>query len=144
MHTVLPSHTPTMEVDMMESPKGRKNGKWIAGRLFFQDLLSLVTHDSLTETGKKWYCDMARMLLASIWDRLGNRIDNFNTSGKPVLTEVFSFAYVFKEFETPYLNMGSHDRSNATSGAVLPPSHKDWCLLTFIASGVVRSRSPST
>ena len=61
--------------------EGKKRWQVIAGRLFFKDLLSLVTHDSLTETGKKWYCDMARMLLASIWARLGNRSDNFDTSG---------------------------------------------------------------
>ena len=59
------------------------------------------------------------MLLASIWARLVKRSDNFDTSGKPVFTEVFSLVYVFKEMETPYLNMGSHDRSHATSGVVL-------------------------
>jgi hypothetical protein len=43
--------------------EGKKKWQVIAGRLFFQDLLSLVTHDSLDETGKKYYCEMARMLL---------------------------------------------------------------------------------
>ncbi len=55
---------------------GKKKWQVIAGRLFFQDLLSLVTHDSLDENGRKYYCDMARMLLTSLWARLGNRSDH--------------------------------------------------------------------
>ena len=104
--------------------EGKKRWQVIAGRLFFKDLLSLVTHDSLTETGKKWYCDMARMLLASIWARIGNRSDNFNTSGKPVFTEVFSFAYVFKEMEPPYLNMFLR-KCHRWGGVDLPHTSKD-------------------
>ena len=64
-----------------EISEGKKRWQVIAGRLFFQDLLSLVTHDSLTETGKKWYCDMAQMLAfgpdseisVAISTRQGNR-----------------------------------------------------------------------
>ena len=69
-----------------------KNGKIKAskfiGRIKInkEDLLSLVTHDSLNETGRKCYCEMARMLLTSIWARLGNRSDRVNTGGKPIYT----------------------------------------------------------
>jgi hypothetical protein len=66
--------------------EGEKKWQVMAGRLFFQDLLSLVTHDVLDETGKKCYCEMARMLLTSIWARLGNRSDRVNTGGKPIYT----------------------------------------------------------
>ena len=95
----------------------------MAGRLFFQDLLSLVTHDSLDETGKKYYCEMARMLLTSIWARLGNRSDHIDPGRKEIYHEVFSFAYVFKISETPYLSAEPNEMGIvAQVGVCLPPS----------------------
>ena len=44
-----------------------KRRQVIGARLFFQDLLSLVTYDSLSEEGKRLYCMVARNLLTSIW-----------------------------------------------------------------------------
>ncbi len=52
--------------------------------------------------GKKYYCEMARMLLTRIWARLGNRSDHVDAGRKEIYHEVFSFAYVFKISENPY------------------------------------------
>jgi hypothetical protein len=103
----------------------KKKLQVIGGRLFFQDLLSLVTHDTLDENGKKYYCDMARMLLTSIWARLGNRSDHVDPGRKEIYLEIFSFAYVFKTSETPYLSSGTKDvRTVAQVGVCVPPSFK--------------------
>jgi hypothetical protein len=61
--------------------EGTKKWQVMAGRLFFQDLLTLVTHETLDEEGQMYYCEMARMLLTSIWARLGNRSDPLTPEG---------------------------------------------------------------
>ena len=105
--------------------EGKKKWQVIGGRLFFQDLLSLVTHDSLDEMGKKYYGEMARMLLTSIWARLGNRSDYVDAGRKEIFHEVFSYAYVFQTSETPYLSAGPNDTGSvAQVGLCLPPTVK--------------------
>ena len=104
---------------------GKKKWQVIAGRLFFQDILSLVTHDSLDENGRKYYCDMARMLLTSIWARLGNRSDHVDPGRKEIYLKVFSFGYVFQTSGTPYLSAGPNDMSTvAQVGVFIPPSYR--------------------
>ncbi len=105
--------------------EGKKKWQVMAGRLFFQDLLSLVTHDSLDENERKYYCDMARMLLTSIWARLGNRSDHIDPGREEIYKEVFSFGYVFKISETPYLSARPNEKGTvAQVGVCLPPSYK--------------------
>ena len=120
------------------------NKKWqvMAGRLFFQDLLSLVTHDSLDENGKKYYGDMARMLLTSIWARLGNRSDHVDAGKKEVYKEVFSFGYVIRG--APYLSAGPDDvGSVAQVGECIPPhSNRNRWLLIATTLSVVRRDNP--
>ena len=68
---------------------------------------------------------MAQMLLTSIWARLGNRSDHVDAGRKEIFHEVFSYAYVFKNSETPYLSAGPNDTGSvAQVGLCLPPTVK--------------------
>ena len=68
---------------------------------------------------------MARMLLTSAWVRLGNRSDHVDAGRKEIYHEVFSFAYVFKISDTPYLSAEPNDTGSvAQVGLCLPPTVK--------------------
>ena len=68
---------------------------------------------------------MTRMLLTSIWARLGNCSDHVDPGRKEIYKEVFSFGYVFRTSGTPYLSAGPNDVSTvAQVGECIPPSFK--------------------
>ena len=87
-----------------------KRRQVLGARIFFQDLLSLVTHDSLSEEDKRLYCMVARNLLTGIWARLGNRSYSnegaYNSATSHVGKQIYAFGYQFDFERTPYMKEG--------------------------------------
>ena len=107
-----------------------KRRQVISARLFFQDLLSLVTHDSLSEEGKRLYCMVARNLLTSIWARLGNRSYSYEgaySSATPYVgKQIYSYGYQMDADRTPYMTEGETSISSSpevrNGGSLIEPS----------------------
>ena len=51
---------------------GNRKLELLGGLLFFQDLLTLATHERLSKRASRLYCTLVRKLLISVWTKYGN------------------------------------------------------------------------
>ncbi len=80
---------------------GKRRWEVLAGRLFFQDLLSLVTHESLSLRASRLYCTLARKLLISIWTRFGNSCTTDRGTVYQNQESVYGIGYYVKNTRCP-------------------------------------------
>ena len=55
--------------DLENEPNRERRWAFLAGRVFFYDLTTTVTHRRLSEAGRKQYVYIAQQLLATLWTR---------------------------------------------------------------------------
>jgi hypothetical protein len=58
--------------DLETEPNKERHWAFLAGRVFFYDLITTVTHRKLSEAGRQQYVYIAQQLLITVWARLIN------------------------------------------------------------------------
>ncbi len=104
---------------------GKRRWELLAGRLFFQDLLTMVTHEKLTERGSRLYCTLARKLLISIWTRYGNSCtQDMGAPPQNIQEAVYWRGYDMDLSHSPYLSNGVNPNNFGIGRTMWPDSSR--------------------
>jgi len=102
------------------------NRKWelLAGRLFFQDLLALATHEKLSERASRLYCTLVRKLLISIWTRYGNNCTQDALIYYQAQETVNWMGYIMNYSRCSYLSNGTNPNNFGIGCTMWPDSRQ--------------------
>ena len=102
------------------------NRRWelLAGRLFFQDLLALATHEKLSERASRLYCTLVRKLLISIWTKYGNNCTQDAASSYQTQEAVNWMGYIMNYSRCSYLSGGTNPTNFGIGCTMWPDSRQ--------------------